>query len=73
MIEFAIGPLHRIVALLTGRREPCVRYRRRRIVVVGLMAADARRIRDVVIVVNVAVRTLARRHHVRTCQRESRL
>ena len=73
MIELAIGPQHRVMALLARRRKAGVRHRRGRIVVVGLMARHARRRGDVVVVVNVAIRTLARRNRVRAGQRESRL
>jgi len=71
VIKFAVGPQHRIVALLTGRRESSVRHRRRRVVVVVLVARDACRTCDVVVVIDVAVRALARRDHVRSRQRES--
>ena len=64
VVKFAIGPQHRVMALLARCGETGVRYRRGRCVEVGLVAADARRVGDGVVVVNVAVRTLARRHHV---------
>jgi len=47
-----------------------VRHRRSRRVVVGLVATDAGGRRDVVVVVDVAVRALARRHGMRAGQRE---
>ena len=70
MIEFAVGPLHGVVALLASGRESSMRNWRRRVVVVSLMTTDAGRIRDVVVVVDVAIRAGARRHHVGTRQRE---
>jgi len=56
MIELAVCPLDRIVALLAGGGEASMRYRTFCILVVGLVARNARRIRDVVIIVDVAVR-----------------
>ena len=50
-----------------------MRYWRRGIVVVGLMAADARRIRNAVVIVDVAIGAGARRNCVRTGEREARL
>ena len=73
VVELAIGPHHGVVALLARRGESVVRHRRGRVVVVRLVAADAGRIRNVVVVVNVTISTLARRHHMRTGQWESRL
>ena len=71
VIELAIRPRHHVVTLLASGRETRVRNRSSRGIEVVLVATDARRTRDVVDVVDVAVRTLPRRHHVRTCQRES--
>jgi len=73
VIEFSVGPLHRVVALLASRRESRMGHRCGGVVVVGLMAADARRIRDVVVIVNVAIGARSRWNGVRTGQRESRL
>ena len=64
VVKFAVGPQHGVMALLARCGEPRVRYRGGRCIEVGLVAADARRVGDGVVVVNVAVRTLARRHHV---------
>ena len=70
VIKFAIGPQHRVVALLAGRGEARMRHRRRRVVVVGLVATDARRGGDVVVVVDMTIRALPRRHRMRAGQRE---
>ncbi len=72
VIESRIGPRGCVVALLASRRESGVRYRRRRVVVIGLVAADARGIRDVVVVVDVAIAAGARWNCVRSSQRETR-
>ena len=72
VVEHAIGPQVRVVALLAGGRESrcCVGHWGIRIVVIGLVARNAGRIRNVVIVVDVAIRALPRRHHVIAGQRE---
>ena len=72
VVEFAIGPKHRVVATLARGREMGrhVIHRRSGRVVVGLMAAHARSSGDVVVVIDVAIRTLPRRHRVRSSQRE---
>ena len=70
VIELAVGPGHRVVTLLARSRESCMRHRRGRRVVVGLMAADAGSRGDVVVVVDVTVRALTRRHGMRSAQRE---
>ena len=71
VVELPIAPLHRVVALLACGGESRVRYRSGRVVVVPLVAADASRAADVVVVVDVTIRALARRHVVRSGQRES--
>jgi len=73
VIEFAIRPLDGVMALLAGGREAGVRYRRLRIVVVGLVTRNASRVRDVVVVVDVTIRARARRDRMRTGQREPSL
>ena len=73
VIELAVGPLNSVVALLTGGRESGVRYWRGRVVVIGLVTADARDIGDVVVVVDVAIGALARRNGMGSAERESRL
>ena len=71
VIELTIRPLHRVMTLLAGRRESRMRHWRGRVVVVGLMATHARRAGQVVVVIDVAIRTLPRWDRVRTRQRES--
>jgi hypothetical protein len=72
VVEFAVGPKHSVMAVLARRREVRgdVVHRAECRVVVGLMAAHAGSSCDVVVVVDVAVRTLPRRHRVRSRQRE---
>ena len=71
VIELSISPGHGIVTLLAGGRESRMRHRRRRRVVVGLVATDTGGRGDVVIVVDVTIRAQAWRHGVRTRQNES--
>jgi hypothetical protein len=73
VIELAAGPRDHVVTLLASCRKTGVRNRSSRGIEIVLVATDARRTRDVVVVVDMAISTLPRRHHVRTCQRESRL
>jgi len=75
MVKRSIAPLIRVVALFACRREMRVRmiHWRQRLVVIVLMATYARCIRDVVVVVDVAVAALARGNCVRIRQRESSL
>lgn len=74
VIERPVGPEHCIVAGFTGGGETRSNmvHRRGGVVVVGLMAGYARRIREVVIVVHVAIGALPWRRRVRSGQRESR-
>ena len=66
VIKRAIGPEVGVVAVLAGGRESRRRvgHRGGRIVVIGLMARDAGCVGNRVIVVDVAIRTSARRYHV---------
>ena len=73
MIELAVGPLHGVVALLAGGRESRMWNRTERLVVVVLVAAHARRARDGVVVVDVAIGALPRWNCMRSRQRKSRL
>jgi hydrogenase maturation factor len=73
VIELAIGPSHSVVTLQTSRGETRVRHGADRGVVILLVAADAGCGSDVVVVVDVAIRTLPRGHHVRTRQRKTGL
>ena len=73
VIEFAIGPLHGVVASFAGSRERSgnVVHRRGGLVVIGLMAAHAGGAAQVVVVIDVAIRALPRRHDVRSRERKS--
>ena len=71
VIERRIRPQDGVVAEFAGRREARVRHRRGCVVVVRLVARNARRHRNAVIVVLVAVDAGQRRRHVRPYQRES--
>ena len=68
MVELAIGPAGGVVALLAGGGESGMGHRTIRAVEIGLVARNASRIRDVVIVIDVAVGTLTGRHGVRSGQ-----
>jgi len=73
VIELAGGPGDCVMALLASCWESGVRHRRRCVRVIVLVATHASRAGDVVVIVDVAVRALARRHHVRSGQREAGL
>jgi len=73
VIKFAVGPLHGVVALLARDWEARMGYWRRGIVVSGLVATDARRRCNAVVVVDVTVAALPWRYGVRASQRESGL
>jgi len=68
VVEFGVGPLHGVVTLLAGSRKSRVRHRTDRVVEILLMARNASRIRDVVVVGAVTVRARPRGHGVRTGQ-----
>ena len=72
VIESGVGPENRVVARFTSGREGCrnVVHRSCRVVVVGLVARDARRSRQVVVVIDVAIGASARRNRMGTAQRE---
>lgn len=74
MVKRSIAPLNRIVAGLARRRETCgsVIHRRDRVRVIVLMARDACGVRQVVVIVQVTIGTLPRRHRVCAGKRESR-
>ena len=73
VIECRVGPRRCVMTLLASGREARVRYRRGRVVEIGLVATDAGRIGDVVVVVDVAIGACARRHRVGSGERKSRL
>ncbi len=72
MIEFPVGPQHRVVTGIAGRGESCgdVVHRCDRIGVVLLVACDTGDARQVVIVVDVTVAALPWGNSVRSGQRE---
>ena len=70
MIEFAIRPLDGVMAEFAGGRETSMGHRTGCIVVVGLVARNASRVRDVVVVVDVAVGAGSRRHGVLAGERK---
>ena len=72
VVKLPVGPQHRVVTLLARRGKTRVRHRRGGIVVVGLMTADAGRAGNAVVVVDVAVHALPRRHRMAARQRKSR-
>ena len=73
VIKFAIRPLHRVMTLLARCGKASMWHRRRCAVVGGLMAVDAGCAADAVVVVDVTVAALPRRHRVRAGQGESGL
>ena len=74
VIKRGVGPFHSVVTDLARLRKPCLGVVRAvGVVVVGQVAGDARRIFQRVIVVDVAVLALARRHHVGSGQRPTGL
>jgi len=76
VVERRSRPGSRCVTSLAGRREELglrLVARVRRVVVIRLMAADTRDRQSRVVPVHVTVRALARRHCMRTRQRECRV
>lgn len=73
VIEFPVGPQVGVVASFASRRESGGRvgYRRDGVVVIGLVARDASRAGQVVVIVDVAIGTDARRHRVVSSQWEA--
>ena len=73
VIELGVGPQNRVVAGLAGGRKSCggVRYRADRIRIILLVARNAGGVGQVVIVIDMAIRALARRSCVRSGERES--
>jgi len=70
VIKLAVGPLHDVMALLTGCGETGVRHRSRGAGEIFLVTREARRAGQVVIVVDVAIDALAGRIRVSSSQKE---
>jgi len=73
VIKFTVRPLDGVVAQLAGGRETGVRHRTVRVVVIGLVARNASRVGDVVVVIDVAVGAGPRWNRMRARQRETGL
>ena len=73
VIERRIRPGDRVMAQLASRREAGMRHRAVRVLEIGLVARDAERAVQVVVIVDVAVGAGPRRDRVRTSQREASL
>jgi len=73
VIELAVRPLNGVMAHLASGREAGVVYRILRTLEIGLVARNARRNGDVVIVVDVAIGASPRRNGMGTGQREAGL
>ena len=74
MIELRRRPGRRAVAHLAGLRESLLRVVRViRVLIILEMARDARRLRQVVIVVDMAIGALPRGNGMSACQWEARL
>ena len=73
VIEFGIRPLDGVMTLFAGGRESGVRDRTLRIVEIVLVARNASRVRDVVVVVDMAVGARSWRNRMGTGQRETGL
>ena len=73
VIELGVGPQNRVVAGLAGGWKSCgdVRNWSNRIRVILLVTRNARGVGQVVIVIDMAIRALARRSCVRSGERES--
>jgi len=71
VIELAIRPGNGVVTVRARSGEPGVWHWRGRVGVVGLVATDAGRIGEIVVVVDMAVGTLPRRNGVGTGQGKS--
>ena len=73
VIKGCVGPLHRVMAELAGRRESRVRNRTFSIIEICLVACNAERAVQIVVVVDVAIRASPWRDCVGTSQREAGL
>ena len=69
MVELAVGPLHRVMAGGTGRRElrAHVINRSLRVIEIVLVTGHASRHRDVVVAIDVAIRASPRWNRMRAC------
>ena len=70
VVKLAVAPLHRVMALLARRRKTCVRDRSRGAGEIFLVTRETESSRDGVVVIDVAIRTLARRNGVRSRKRK---
>ena len=66
VIECCVRPVDRVVAELTGGREAGMGHRAVRVLEIRLMARNAQRAVQVVVVINMAVGASPRRHGVRS-------
>jgi len=71
VVKLAVHPLHNVMALFTGSWEPLMRHGTGRVVVIGLMARNASRGGQVVIVVHMAVRACSGRDRMPASQWKS--
>ena len=71
VVELTIAPLHRVMALFAGGREAGVRHRSGRAGKIFLVTRETQSAGEVVVVVDVAVDALPRRHGVPARQKKS--
>ena len=71
VVELAVGPEHRVVTAFAGGREAGMGNGRRGASIIVLVAGVTRSAGQVVVVVDMTIGALSRRHGVRSRQRES--